>query len=75
MNNEIVLHIETQEIVAQTRKLKAVWTYEAEQDLVSCLSQNILEEIDQEILGAIRGCPTLFQGDFHERYLRQLLGV
>lgn len=42
---EIELNIDSQEIVAINRKLKAVWSYEAAQDLRAWH-----EEIDREIL-------------------------
>lgn len=59
---EINLVIESEEIVAKTRKLKAVWSYEAQQDLRSqhnldaeaeltaVLAQEINLEIDREVL-------------------------
>jgi hypothetical protein len=63
---EINLVIESEEIVAKTRKLKAVWTYEAQQDLRSqhnldaeaeltaVLAQEINLEIDREVLTDLR---------------------
>lgn len=63
---EINLAIESQEIAAKTRKLKAVWSYEAQQDLRSqhnldaeaeltaVLAQEINLEIDREVLGDLR---------------------
>lgn len=63
---EINLTIESQEIAAKTRKLKAVWSYEAQQDLRSqhnldaeaeltaVLAQEINLEIDREVLGDLR---------------------
>jgi len=63
---EINLVIESEEIVAKTRKLKAVWSYEAQQDLRSqhnldaeaeltaVLAQEINLEIDREILQDLR---------------------
>jgi hypothetical protein len=59
---EINLVVESEEIVARTRKLKAVWSYEAQQDLRSqhnldaeaeltaVLAQEINLEIDREVL-------------------------
>jgi hypothetical protein len=63
---EINLVIESEEIAAKTRKLKAVWSYEAQQDLRSqhnldaeseltaVLAQEINLEIDREVLGDLR---------------------
>lgn len=63
---EINLNIESEEIAAKTRKLKAVWSYEAQQDLRSqhnldaeaeltaVLAQEINLEIDREVLTDIR---------------------
>lgn len=63
---EINLVIESEEIAARTRKLKAVWSYEAQQDLRSqhnldaeaeltaVLAQEINLEIDREVLGDLR---------------------
>jgi len=63
---EINLVIESEEIVAKTRKLKAAWTYEAQQDLrsqhnldaeaelTSVLAQEINLEIDREVLTDLR---------------------
>ena len=63
---EINLVIESEEIAAKTRKLKAVWSYEAQQDLRSqhnldaeaeltaVLAQEINLEIDREILQDLR---------------------
>jgi hypothetical protein len=63
---EINLAIESEEIAAKTRKLKAVWSYEAQQDLRSqhnldaeaeltaVLAQEINLEIDREVLGDLR---------------------
>ena len=63
---EIELEIESCEIKAQTRKLKAVWSMEAAQDLAAfhnipadqeladILAQEIANEIDEEILADIR---------------------
>lgn len=59
---EINLVVESEEIIAKTRKLKAVWSYEAQQDLRSqhnldaeaeltaVLAQEINLEIDREVL-------------------------
>lgn len=59
---EINMAVESEEVVARTRKLKASWTYEAQQDLRSqfnidaeaeltaILAQEINLEIDREIL-------------------------
>jgi hypothetical protein len=63
---EINLVIESESIEAKTRKLKAVWTYEAQQDLRSqhnldaeaeltaVLAQEINLEIDREVLTDLR---------------------
>lgn len=63
---EINLVVENEEIVSKTRKLKAVWSYEAQQDLRSqqnldaeseltaVLAQEINLEIDREVLGDLR---------------------
>lgn len=60
---EINLAVESETVSAKTRKLKAVWSYEAQQDLrsqhdldteqelTSVLAQEINLEIDREILG------------------------
>lgn len=59
---EINLVVESEEVAAKTRKLKAVWSYEAQQDLrsqhnldaeaelTSVLAQEINLEIDREVL-------------------------
>lgn len=63
---EVNLVVESEEIAAKTRKLKAVWSYEAQQDLRSqhnldaeaeltaVLAQEINLEIDREVLGDLR---------------------
>ncbi len=63
---EINLVIESEEIAAKTRKLKAVWSYEAQQDLRSqhnldaeaeltgVLAQEINLEIDREVIQDLR---------------------
>lgn len=63
---EVNLVVESEEIAAKTRKLKAVWSYEAQQDLRSqhnldaeaeltaVLAQEINLEIDREILTDLR---------------------
>lgn len=63
---EVNLVIESEEIAAKTRKLKAVWSYEAQQDLRSqhnldaeaeltaVLAQEINLEIDREVLTDLR---------------------
>lgn len=67
---EVTLNIDSQEIVAKSRKLKAVWSYEAQQDLrawhnidvekaltndrMDALAQEINAEIDREILQDLR---------------------
>lgn len=63
---EVNLVIDSEEIAAKTRKLKAVWTYEAQQDLRSqhnldaeaeltaVLAQEINLEIDREVLTDLR---------------------
>ena len=66
MYPEIDLKIESEEIVAKERKLKAVWSYEAAQDLkawhgidtsyalADLLAQEITAELDDEILRDLR---------------------
>lgn len=63
---EVNLVVENEEIAAKTRKLKAVWSYEAQQDLRSqhnldaegeltaVLAQEINLEIDREVLSDLR---------------------
>ncbi len=63
---EVNLVVESEDIVAKTRKLKAVWSYEAQQDLRSqhnldaeseltaVLAQEINLEIDREIITDLR---------------------
>jgi hypothetical protein len=63
---EINLVVESEEIAAKTRKLKAVWSYEAQQDLraqqnldaeaelTQVLAQEINLEIDREVLTDLR---------------------
>jgi hypothetical protein len=63
---EVNLVVENEEIVAKTRKLKAAWSYEAQQDLRSqhnldaeaeitaVLAQEINLEIDREVLTDLR---------------------
>ena len=63
---EVTLNIDSQEIVAKSRKLKALWSHEAQQDLRAChnidaekaltdaLAQEINAEIDREILQDLR---------------------
>lgn len=75
---EVNLVVESEEIVAKTRKLKATWTYEAQQDLRSqhnldaeaeltgVLAQEINLEIDREILNDIRSSAgTVASWDFN----------
>jgi hypothetical protein len=75
---EINLVVESEEIAAKTRKLKAVWSYEAQQDLRSqhnldaeaeltaVLAQEINLEIDREILGDLRNnAGTVASWDFN----------
>jgi hypothetical protein len=75
---EINLVIESEEIAAKTRKLKAVWSYEAQQDLRSqhnldaeaeltaVLAQEINLEIDREVLTDIRNnAGTVASWDFN----------
>lgn len=63
---EVNLVVESEEIVAKTRKLKAAWSYEAQQDLRSqhnldaeaeltaVLAQEVNLEIDREVLTDLR---------------------
>lgn len=63
---EVNLVVESEEIAAKTRKLKAVWSYEAQQDLraqhnldaeaelTAVLAQEINLEIDREVLTDLR---------------------
>lgn len=75
---EVNMVIENQEVVAKTRKLKAVWSYEAQQDLRSqhnldaeqeltaILAQEINLEIDREILTDLRNnAGTVASWDFN----------
>lgn len=75
---EVNLVVESEEIGAKTRKLKAVWSYEAQQDLRSqhnldaeaeltaVLAQEINLEIDREILTDLRtNAGTLAAWDFN----------
>jgi hypothetical protein len=75
---EINLVIESEEIAAKTRKLKAVWSYEAQQDLRSqhnldaeaeltaVLAQEINLEIDREVLTDLRNnAGTVASWDFN----------
>lgn len=75
---EINLVVESEEIVAKTRKLKAVWSYEAQQDLRSqhnldaeaeltaVLAQEINLEIDREVLTDLRNnAGTISSWDFN----------
>lgn len=75
---EINMVIESEEIAAKTRKLKAVWSYEAQQDLRSqqnldaeaeltaVLAQEINLEIDREVLTDLRNnAGTVSSWDFN----------
>ena len=75
---EINLVIESEEVAAKTRKLKAVWSYEAQQDLRSqhnldaeaeltaVLAQEINLEIDREVLTDLRNnAGTVSSWDFN----------
>lgn len=75
---EVNLVIESEDITAKTRKLKAVWSYEAQQDLRSqhnldaeteltaVLAQEINLEIDREVLGDLRNnAGTIAAWDFN----------
>ena len=75
---EVNLVVESEEIAAKTRKLKAVWSYEAQQDLRSqhnldaeaeltaVLVQEINLEIDREVLGDLRNnAGTVASWDFN----------
>jgi len=75
---EINLVIESESIAAKTRKLKAVWSYEAQQDLRSqhnldaeaeltaVLAQEINLEIDREVLSDLRNnAGTVASWDFN----------
>jgi hypothetical protein len=75
---EINLAVESEEIVAKSRKLKALWSYEAQQDLRSqhnldaeteltaVLAQEINLEIDREVLGDLRkNAGTVASWDFN----------
>lgn len=78
---EVNLVVESEEIVAKSRKLKAVWTYEAQQDLRSqhnldaeaeltaVLAQEINLEIDREVLTDLRNnAGTVSVWDFNTAY-------
>lgn len=66
VNPEVDMQIESEIIEAKTRKLKAVWTYEAaqdlrawhasdqEQELADILAEELQQEIDKEILEDLR---------------------
>lgn len=75
---EVNLVVESEEIAAKTRKLKAVWSYEAQQDLRSqhnldaeaeltaVLAQEINLEIDREVLTDLRNnAGTIAAWDFN----------
>jgi len=75
---EINMVIESEEVAAKTRKLKAVWSYEAQQDLRSqhnldaeaeltaILAQEINLEIDREVLTDLRNnAGTISSWDFN----------
>lgn len=75
---ELNLVVESEEIAAKTKKLKATWSYEAQQDLRSqhnldaeaeitaVLAQEINLEIDREILGDLRrNAGTISAWDFN----------
>lgn len=75
---EINMVIESEEVAAKTRKLKAVWSYEAQQDLRSqhnldaeaeltaVLAQEINLEIDREVLTDLRNnAGTISSWDFN----------
>ena len=75
---EINLVVESEEIAAKTRKLRAVWSYEAQQDLRSqhnldaeaaltaVLAQEISLEIDREVLTDLRNnAGTIAAWDFN----------
>jgi hypothetical protein len=75
---EINLVVESEEVAAKTRKLKAVWSYEAQQDLRSqhnldaeaeltaVLAQEINLEIDREVLTDLRNnAGTVSSWDFN----------
>lgn len=63
---EIVLNITSETIAAKTRKLKAVWTMEAQRDIMAqhnpsaedelaeIMAQEIADEIDREVLADLR---------------------
>ena len=72
---EVGFHIQTQAVVAKTRKMRALWTIEASQDLkayhnldlerelTDLLSKEISLEIDRELIEDIRGIAYGFVGD------------
>jgi hypothetical protein len=72
---EISFHIQSQAVVAKTRKMRALWTIEASQDLkayhnldlerelTDLLSKEISLEIDRELIEEIRGIAYGFNGD------------
>jgi len=75
---EINMVIESEEIVAKSRKLKAVWSYEAQQDirsqhnldaeqeLTAVLAQEVNLEIDREVLSDLRtSAGTVSSWDFN----------
>ena len=71
---EITFHIQSQAVVAKTRKMRALWTIEASQDLkayhnldlerelTDLLSKEIALEIDRELIEEVRGIAYGFTG-------------
>lgn len=72
---EVSFHIQSQAVVAKTRKMRALWTIEAAQDLkayhnldlerelTDLLSKEISLEIDRELIEEIRGIAYGFAGN------------
>jgi hypothetical protein len=72
---EVSFHIQSQAVVAKTRKMRALWTIEASQDLkayhnldlerelTDLLSKEISLEIDRELIEEIRGIAYGFVGN------------
>lgn len=71
---EVTFHIQSQAVVAKTRKMRALWTIEASQDLkayhnldlerelTDLLSKEIALEIDRELIEEVRGIAYGFVG-------------
>lgn len=77
------MEIESEVIQAKTRKLKAVWTFEAAQDmrsqvsveaedeLAKILAEEICHEIDQEILNDLKNNAAKYQTEEYQFKMRK----